>query len=140
MCAALWIGGAECVRMSVMSRPVHAITPKAAALATAALAVALSLPAPASAAPERRSAILPAELALGSDMLPVTRRKTFLIPKHSTDQVLVFAPFAVDDYRAGWTKSRSHSSRRGDVESQHAEAKRSFSFALHGGTAPVEAS
>jgi hypothetical protein len=103
----------------------------------AALAVALPLPARAAAAPAAPSAVLPAELARGSEVLQVSRRKTFLIPNRNTDEVLVFAPYTVNDYRGGWTTSRSRSSRRGTAESQDAEATRSFSFALHGGTAPL---
>lgn len=120
-----------------MSRTVRPTSPTATALAIAALAVALPLPAPAAAAPATPSAVLPAELARGSEVLPVSRRKTFLIPNRSTAKVLVFAPYTVNDYRAGWTASRSHSSRRGTTESHVAESKRSFSFALHGGTAPL---
>lgn len=108
-------------------------------LAIAALAVALALPGPAVAAPAARSAVLPAELARASDVLPVSRRKTFLIPNRSTDRVLVFAPYTVNDYRGGWTTSQSRSSRWGDTESQSAEGKRSFTFALHGGTAQPQA-
>ena len=70
-------------------------------------------------------------------MLPVTRRKTFIVPRRRTDEVLVFAPFAVNDYRASWTDSRSRTSRRGAVEAHSAEANRSFSFALHGGAEPL---
>jgi hypothetical protein len=43
----------------------------------------------------------------------------------------------VNDYRGSWTKSHSRSSRVGKTESREAEAQRSFSFALHGGAAPL---
>jgi hypothetical protein len=70
-------------------------------------------------------------------VLPVSRRKTFFVPNLSSDRVLVFAPYVVDDYRSGWLTSRSHSSRRGGTESHSAKGERSFSFALHGGPAPL---
>ncbi|HEV8238324.1 MAG TPA: hypothetical protein VGS57_03035 [Thermoanaerobaculia bacterium] len=126
-----------------MSRSVQAGTHLAAALASmaplamAALGFALALPAPARAATAAPTAVVPAELALGSDVLPVSRRKSFLIPNRSTDKVLVFAPYSVDDFRTSWTASRSRSSRHGTNESQEAESKRSFSFALQGGAAAV---
>jgi hypothetical protein len=97
------------------------------------------LPGRAAAAPAARSAVLPAELASASDVLPVSGRKTFLVPHRSTDRVLVFAPYTVNDYRGSWTRSRSRSSRRGASESQSAEGTRSFTFALLGGPAPLQA-
>lgn len=108
-------------------------------LAIAAMSVVLALPGPAAAEPVARSVVLPAELAGASDVLPVSRRKTFFVPRRSTDHVLVFAPYSVDDYRGGWTRSRSHSSRSGDTVSQSAEGTRSFSFALGGGSAQLQA-
>lgn len=106
-------------------------------LPIAALAIALTLPGPAVAAPAEPSVILPAELTRAADVLPVTRRKTFLVPRRSTDGVLVFAPYSVHDYRGGWTRSRSKSSRLGDTELQTAEGTRSFTFALGGGSAQL---
>ena len=117
-------------RLSALLRP---------PLAIAALAVVLALPRPAVAAPAARSAVLPAELAGAGDVLPVSRRKTFLVPRRSTDGVLVFAPYSVDDYRGGWTRSKSHSSRSGGTESISAEGERSFTFALHGGSTQLQA-
>ena len=108
-------------------------------LAIATLAVVLALPGPAVAASAARSAVLPAELAGSSDVLTVSRRKTFLVPRRSTGGVLVFAPYSVDDYRGGWTRSRSHSSRSGGTELLSAEGERSFTFALHGGSTQLQA-
>lgn len=108
-------------------------------LAIAMLASVLASSRPAIAAPAARSAVLPAELASSGDVLPVTRHKSFFVPNVSTDKVLVFAPYTVNDCKVGWTKSKSHSSRRGDTESQSAEGKRSFKFALHGGATPIQA-
>ena len=107
-------------------------------LAIAALAVVLALPGPAVAAPTSRSAVLPAELANG-DVLPVSRRKTFFVPNLASNRVLVFAPYTVNDFRGGWTASKSNTTRWGTTESQTARAKRSFTFALHGGSAQVQA-
>lgn len=108
-------------------------------LAIAALAVVLALPGPAVAAPAARSAVLPAELANAGDVLPVSRRKSFFVPNLASDRVLVFAPYTVNDFRGGWTTSQSRSSRWGNTESQSAEAKRSFTFALHGGPTQLQA-
>lgn len=108
-------------------------------LAIAALAAILALPGPTVAAPAGRSAVLPAELAGAGDVLPVSRHKTFIVPRRSTDGVLVFAPYSVDDYRGGWTRSRSHSSRSGGTESLSAEGERSFTFTLNGGSTPLQA-
>ena len=107
-------------------------------LAIAAMAVAFALPGPAAAAPAGRSAILPPELA-SADVLPVSRHKTFIVPRLSTDRVLVFAPYSVNDYRGGWTRSQSHSSRSGSTESVNRKAERSFSFTLHGGSTQLQA-
>src|ERR1044072_5524873 len=121
--------------MAFVSRSVPAAVrlPKVPAvtapLAMTALPVALALPPPSTAATGRApSAVLPAELARGGEVLPVSRRKSFLIPNRSTDKVLVFAPYSVDDYRTGWTGTRSRSRRHGANEVNDAESKRSFSF------------
>jgi hypothetical protein len=107
-------------------------------LAIAVLAVVLALPGPAVAAPTSRSAVLPAELANG-DVLPVSRRKSFFVPNLASNRVLVFAPYTVNDFRGGWTTSKSNTTRWGTAESQTAKAKRSFTFALHGGATPIQA-
>ena len=108
-------------------------------LVTATLAVVLALPAPAVAAPASRAAVLPAELANSGDVLPVSRRKDFVIPRRSTDRALVFAPYAVNDYREGMTGSWSNTTRWGKTKERTAEGERSFSFALHGGSAQLPA-
>jgi hypothetical protein len=98
--------------------------------------VALVPTSAAAAAAPARSVVFPAELA-GGDLLPVTRRKTFVVPNRNTAEVLVFAPYTVNDFRTGWTNSRSRTSRRGASESFDAQSERTFTFALHGGSAPL---
>jgi hypothetical protein len=108
-----------------------------AALAITILAFVLSTPGPATAAPVPPSAVLPAELG-ASEVLPVSRRKTLImILNRATDRALVFGSYIVNDYRAGWTKSWSNSTRWGSTESHDAKSTRSFTFALHGGAAPL---
>ena len=128
--------------MEVVMRGERLAALLAAPLLITIVAVIVSLsPRPARAAPAAPapSAILPAELASSGEVLPVSRRRKPLvvIPNHPIDRALVFGAYTVNDYSAGWTTSRSRSSRWGSTASQSAEGKRSFSFALHGGAEPL---
>jgi hypothetical protein len=106
--------------MALTAGSVRRNTTAATAVTLAALAISVCPPRPAGAAPAARSAILPGELA-GGDVLPVSRRKSFVVPHVSTDAMLVFAPYTVNEYRTSWARSRSRSSRRGDSETVSAE-------------------
>ena len=102
--------------------------PRSAALALAILAVVAGSPRTAAAAGCTLATSVGPERP--SEVLVVTRHRTFVVPKRPTDRALVFGPFQVMQYRAGWTTSRSRSRTSGGASEIDAESRRTFAFEL----------
>ena len=108
--------------------PRAAVRPRYAALALAGVALAAGSLTPAAAAGCSLGTSIDSDRP--SVVHVVTRHRTFVVPNRATDRALVFGPFQVMQYRAGWTTSRSRSRTSGGASELDGESRRSFAFEL----------
>jgi len=84
---------------------------------------------------------LPDELKTKTDDLEVTQRRRRVLPKRPADKAVVFGPFRVDQYRAGWTEKTVYGIGSRSLQKYTEKSWRRYSFELRtaeGGHLPVE--